>query len=163
MASNQVKWNQTFYTKKLRLHFDLASGNKNETARKSCPARLPGFLYAARTSFVPQGFPAVLRSLRYLQFLCIIVPFSGIWVLFEGKNFPVAVVFIKRGRLEGEGVHKGVFAAARPRFVLRGRKKPPADPLPPERFADEKIADAQPVSEGLPGQSGKLPPAPSSR
>ena len=67
------------------------------------------------------------------------------------------MLFVKCGRLKGKGVHKRVFAAALPGLIFRSLQQPAAEPLAPERFADEQEPDAKPVAEGLCGQSGELP------
>ena len=65
--------------------------------------------------------------------------------------------FVKRGRLKGKGVHKGIFAAAPFSLFFRSLQQPAPDPLPPELFADEKILDAEPVAEAFARQAGELP------
>ena len=46
---------------------------------------------------------------------------------------------------------------ALPGLIFRSLQQPAAEPLAPERFADEQEPDAKPVAEGLTGQSGELP------
>ena len=91
------------------------------------------------------------------QFFRIIVSFAGVGVVFERENLPVAMPFVKCGRLKGKGVHKGIFAAAPFGLFFRSLQEPAPGPLPPELFADEKILDAEPVAEGLACQAGELP------
>ena len=85
------------------------------------------------------------------------MPFAGVGIFFEGKNIPVSMLPVKCRRLKGEGVHKGIFAAALAGFCLRSLQQIASDPLAPELFADEKVLDAESVSKGLSGQSGELP------
>ena len=59
------------------------------------------------------------------------------------------MLFVKCGRLKGKGVHKRVFAAALPELIFRSLQQPAAEPLAPERFADEQEPDAKPVADRI--------------
>ena len=64
--------------------------------------------------------------------------------------------FVKCGSLEGEGVHKSIFAAALLSFPLRSLQQPASDPLAPELLADKKKTDAKPVAKCFSRQSSQL-------